>query len=156
MCANFSKQNISGDQAYVPRHTICFTSVQTNVAAVRIIRQWDEQTLQQHQRLMDWLSPSDFPEQHDIISRRVEGTRQWFLESAEFKARQPRAKEDPFLLWYSRCWQDHGSSDCDQQPLQRSAKRRHWRCGLVLQLEDTVEQSSVALLATLLKQLVQS
>jgi Cdc6-like AAA superfamily ATPase len=35
---------------------------------------------------MKWLSPTDFPaQQHDIITRRQEGTGQWFLESAEFK-----------------------------------------------------------------------
>jgi hypothetical protein len=34
---------------------------------------------------MEWLSPTDFPaQQHDIISRRQEGTGQWFLNSDEF------------------------------------------------------------------------
>lgn len=46
----------------------------------------DTQTLQQHKAIMEWLSPTDFPaQQHDIISRRQEGTAQWFLDSAEFK-----------------------------------------------------------------------
>jgi hypothetical protein len=35
---------------------------------------------------MDWLSPTDFPaQQHDIITRRQEGTGQWFVDSPEFK-----------------------------------------------------------------------
>jgi hypothetical protein len=35
---------------------------------------------------MQWLSPTDFPaQQHDIISQRVEGTGQWFLDSPKFK-----------------------------------------------------------------------
>ena len=35
---------------------------------------------------MEWLSPIDFPaQQHDIISRRQEGTGQWFLDTPEFK-----------------------------------------------------------------------
>jgi len=35
---------------------------------------------------MQWLSPTDFPaQQHDIISRRQEGTGQWFLDTREFK-----------------------------------------------------------------------
>ena len=35
---------------------------------------------------MQWLSPTDFPaQQHDIISRRQEGTGQWFLDCPQFK-----------------------------------------------------------------------
>jgi len=35
---------------------------------------------------MEWLSPADFPaQQHDIITRRQEGTGQWFLDTPEFK-----------------------------------------------------------------------
>jgi hypothetical protein len=35
---------------------------------------------------LGWLSPTDFPaQQHDIITRRQEGTGQWFLDSPEFK-----------------------------------------------------------------------
>lgn len=34
---------------------------------------------------MEWLSPTDFPtQQHDIITRRQEGTGQWFLDTPEF------------------------------------------------------------------------
>ena len=39
----------------------------------------DTQSLQQHHAIMEWLSPTDFPaQQHDIITRRQEGTGQWF------------------------------------------------------------------------------
>jgi Cdc6-like AAA superfamily ATPase len=42
---------------------------------------------QQHHNIMKWLSPTDFPaQQHDIITRRQEGTGQWFLDSPEFKS----------------------------------------------------------------------
>lgn len=35
---------------------------------------------------MEWLSPTDFPaQQQDIITRRQEGTGQWFLDSPKFK-----------------------------------------------------------------------
>jgi hypothetical protein len=47
----------------------------------------DVQSLQQHHDIMEWLSPTDFPaQQHDIITRRQEGTGQWFLGSPEFKS----------------------------------------------------------------------
>jgi hypothetical protein len=55
--------------------------LQVSTAAVR-----DAQSLQHHQEVVKWLSPTDFPaQQHDIISRRQEGTAQWFLDSAEFR-----------------------------------------------------------------------
>jgi Cdc6-like AAA superfamily ATPase len=48
--------------------------------------QLDTQKLQQHKTIVEWLSPIDFPaQQHDIITRRQEGTGQWFLDSPEFK-----------------------------------------------------------------------
>lgn len=62
--------------------------LQTDVAAVRDKQnlQWDAQKLQQHNTIMEWLSPTDFPaQQHDIITRRQEGTGQWFLDTPEFK-----------------------------------------------------------------------
>lgn len=44
------------------------------------------QSRQQHHAIMEWLSLTDFPaRQHDIITRREEGTGQWFLDSQEFK-----------------------------------------------------------------------
>ena len=56
-------------------------SLQASTTAVR-----DTQSLQHHRAIMEWLSPIDFPtQQHDIISRRQEGTAQWFVDSADFK-----------------------------------------------------------------------
>ncbi|KAL9082847.1 MAG: hypothetical protein Q9159_006137 [Coniocarpon cinnabarinum] len=46
----------------------------------------DSHAQQQHDLVMQWLSPIDFDaQQYDIISRRQDGTSQWFLDSPEFK-----------------------------------------------------------------------
>lgn len=43
------------------------------------------QDREQNDKLLKWISSTDFPSQlSDIISRRQEGTGQWFLESTEF------------------------------------------------------------------------
>jgi len=76
---------IKEDASYV-RNTL--PSLQTDVAMIRNKQnlQWDAQKLQQHNAIMQWLSPTEFPaQQHDIISRRQEGTGQWFLDTSEFK-----------------------------------------------------------------------
>jgi hypothetical protein len=66
--------------------------VKTDVLAVR-----KEQSLQHHQAVMKWLSPEDFAaQQHDIISRKEEGTGQWFLASVVFKAWQQGPKKTLF------------------------------------------------------------
>jgi len=49
-------------------------------------QQLDAQKFQQHAAILEWLSPTDFPtQQHDIITRREQGTGQWFIDSPEFK-----------------------------------------------------------------------
>ena len=56
-------------------------SLQMNIKTVI-----DEQSKQGHHTIMKWLSPTDFSaQQDDIITRREEGTGQWFLGSPKFK-----------------------------------------------------------------------
>lgn len=46
-----------------------------------------DQHNQEHQAILDWLTPVDYSPQHQgFISRRQEGTGQWFLRSPEFQA----------------------------------------------------------------------
>jgi hypothetical protein len=47
---------------------------------------WHQEN-QEWQAILNWLTPIDFvSQQHDFITRRQEGTGQWLLDSAEFKA----------------------------------------------------------------------
>jgi Cdc6-like AAA superfamily ATPase len=55
--------------------------LQASTDAVR-----DAQSLQYHQFVVEWFSQLEFSAQlHDIISRRQDGTAQWFLDSVEFR-----------------------------------------------------------------------
>lgn len=47
-----------------------------------------------HDKLMAWISPMDFPaQQSDFISRRQEGTGQWFLDAPEFNGWLSQSKK---------------------------------------------------------------
>ncbi|KFY05234.1 hypothetical protein O988_00146, partial [Pseudogymnoascus sp. VKM F-3808] len=62
-------------------------SVQTNTAATTstVRSLLENQDSQQYRVIIDWLSSTDFPaQQSDFISRRAEGTGQWFVASPKF------------------------------------------------------------------------
>ena len=51
------------------------------------LRQEKQEWQHKRQAILGWLTPIDFvSQQHDFITRRQEGTGQWLLDSAEFKA----------------------------------------------------------------------
>jgi DNA replication protein DnaC len=50
------------------------------------VRQDNQERRQEHQAIIDCLTPIDYaPQQSDFISRRQEGTGQWLLDSNEFQ-----------------------------------------------------------------------
>lgn len=52
-----------------------------------VVKLVQHQENQKHVEILKWLTPIDFvSQQHDFITRRQEGTGQWLLDSAEFKA----------------------------------------------------------------------
>jgi len=60
------------------------TSIPTIQSKLDTMRQ--DQNHAKHDKLVAWISPTDFPaQQSDFIGRRQEGTGQWFLDAPEFK-----------------------------------------------------------------------
>jgi hypothetical protein len=60
-------------------------------------RQDDRERHEEHETILDWLTPVDYaPQQSDFIARRQEGTGQWLLESQEFQ--EWRTKSDQTLF----------------------------------------------------------
>ncbi|KAI9861609.1 MAG: hypothetical protein M1813_005219 [Trichoglossum hirsutum] len=117
----------------------------------------DSQSLLQHDTIMEWLSPTDFPNlQHDIITRRQEGTGQWFLDSLEFK-RWLRGSDKTLF-----CPGIPGAGKTMIAAIAIDHLRRMARCDnigaayLFCNYKSQVDQSAQSLLAALLKQLVQS
>lgn len=59
------------------------THISTLQSGLDAIRQ--DENFAQHDKLMEWISPLNFPtQQSDFIARRQHGTGQWFLDAPEF------------------------------------------------------------------------
>jgi hypothetical protein len=147
---------VKKDTSFV-RDTI--PSLQTDVVAIQDVQnlQWDAQKLQQHDAIMHWLSPTDFPaQQHDIISRRQEGTGQWFLNSSQFKRWQQGSDKTLF------CPGIPGAGKTMMAAIAIDHLCRTILCDdvgvayLFNNYKAQTDQSALSLLAALLKQLVQS
>lgn len=106
---------------------------------------------------MKWLSPTDFPaQQHDIITRRQEGTGQWFLDSPKFKRWLQGSDKTLFCPGIPGAGKtmiaaiaiDHlcRTAGCDDIGV----------AYLFCNYKAQADQSALSLLAALLKQLVQS
>jgi len=107
--------------------------------------------------IMHWLSPTDFPaQQHDIISRRQEGTGQWFLDSSEFKRWLQGSDKTLF------CPGIPGAGKTMMAAIAIDHLCRTTLCDdigvayLFSNYKAQIDQSVPSLLAALLKQLVQS
>ncbi|KAF2192220.1 hypothetical protein K469DRAFT_716724 [Zopfia rhizophila CBS 207.26] len=69
-------QAIKDDTSFVRTHV---PVIQSGVDKIR-----QDQDSARHRRLLEWISPTDYPaQQSDIIKRRQEGTGQWFLDAPE-------------------------------------------------------------------------
>jgi hypothetical protein len=106
--------------------------------------------------MMQWLSPTDFPaQQHDIISRRQEGTGQWLLDSPEFKGWLQGAYQTLFCPGIPGAGKTMMAAIAIDY-LGRTAKADDGLAYLFCNYKSQLNQSLLSLLSALLKQLVQS
>ena len=106
---------------------------------------------------MTWLSPTDFLAlQHDIITRRQEGTGQWFLDSPEFKKWLQGSDRTLFCPGIPGAGKTMMAAIAIDY-LCRTTGRDDIRVAyLFCNYKAQADQSASSLLAALLKQLVQS
>jgi hypothetical protein len=137
------------------------SSVETNVAAIQNVQglQWDAKRLEQHKVVLQWLSPTEFAgQQHDIISRREEGTGQWFLDSPEFDAWQQGGDKTLFCPGIPGAGKTMVAAIAVDHLCKR-AREKNENIGisyLFCNYKAQLEQSAANFLAVVLKQLVQS
>jgi hypothetical protein len=133
-------------------------NVQMHIHTIQDIQrlQWDGQQLQQLQVVLAWLSPTDFPtQQHDIISRRQEGTGQWLLDSPEFKSWLQGPHRTLFCPGIPGAGKTMMAAIVVDY-LDRTAQADGGLAYLFCNYKSQVDQSVHGLLSALLKQLAQS
>lgn len=111
---------------------------------------------QQHHTIIKWLSPTDFQaQQHDIISRRQEGTGQWLLDSPEFRGWLQGGKRILFCPGMPGAGKTIIAAIAIDH-LGRLAQVSDGLAYLFCNYKSQANQSLYCLLSGLLKQLVQS
>lgn len=106
---------------------------------------------------MQWLSPIDFAaQQHDIISRKEDGTGQWFLGSAEFEAWQQGPNKTLFCPGIPGAGKTMIAAIAIDHLRKRVRSEDIGVAYLFCTYKAQLEQTSTALLAAVLKQLTQS
>jgi hypothetical protein len=126
-------------------------SIQASTTAIR-----DAQAIEHHQTIMQWLSPTDYPaQQHDIITRRQEGTGQWFLESPEFKEWLQGSNKTLFCPGIPGAGKTMMSAIAIDHICKTVWNESVGIAYLFCSYKSQVDQSALSLLSALLKQLLQ-
>jgi hypothetical protein len=134
-------------------------SVQADVTTIRKVQdsQQGVEQVRHHEAVLHWLSPIDFAaQQHDIIERKEKGTGQWFLDSAEFEAWQQGTSKTLFCPGIPGAGKTMVAAIAIEY-LCISAQSEDIGVAYVFcNYKTQAEQTSYALLASLLKQVTHS
>lgn len=115
-----------------------------------------EQDSARHQRILEWISPLDYPaQQRKIIKRKHEGTLQWFIEAPEMTRWLSEANGALFCPGIPGAGKTTAAATVIDH-LSKSVQNDS--CGLAYiygNYEALYDQSAYSMLAAILKQLVQ-
>ncbi|PSN59250.1 hypothetical protein BS50DRAFT_658884 [Corynespora cassiicola Philippines] len=107
-----------------------------------------------HYRLMEWISPTDYPaQQSDIIKRKQEGTGQWFLDAPEVARWQGEAKGTLFCPGIPGAGKTMVAAIAVDHLLKSTHNSSHGVAYVYCNYKE--EQDTSSMLAAILKQLVQ-
>ncbi|PSN58893.1 hypothetical protein BS50DRAFT_662991 [Corynespora cassiicola Philippines] len=113
-----------------------------------------EQDDAKHHRLMEWISPTDYPaQQSDIIKRKQEGTGQWFLDAPEVARWQGGAKSTLFCPGNPGAGKTMVAAIVIDHLLKSVQNSSHGVAYVYCNYKE--EQDTSSMLAAILKQLVQ-
>ncbi|KAF1935174.1 hypothetical protein EJ02DRAFT_416166, partial [Clathrospora elynae] len=110
----------------------------------------------EHRRLVDWISPTDYPaQQSDIIKRRQEDTGQWFLEAPQVARWLSEAKGTLFCPGIPGAGKTMVAAIAIDHLLKSAQNSSHGVAYVYCNYKAQAEQDSSSILAAILKQLVQ-
>ncbi|KAF1935332.1 ankyrin, partial [Clathrospora elynae] len=109
-----------------------------------------------HQRILEWISPTDYPaQQSDIIKRRQEGTGQWFLEAPEVVRWLHEAKATLFCPGIPGAGKTMIAAIAVDHLIKSAQSSSHGVAYVYCNYKAQAEQDASSMLAAILKQLVQ-
>ncbi|RYP77300.1 hypothetical protein DL769_003449 [Monosporascus sp. CRB-8-3] len=110
-----------------------------------------------HRRLVEWISPTDYPaQQSDIINRRQEGTCQWFLDAPEFAGWLSGSKQRLFCPGIPGAGKTMVAAIAIDHLLKTVQNSSIGVAYVYCNYKAQEEQGTTSLLAAILKQLVQA
>ncbi|XTI94186.1 hypothetical protein V2W45_1217397, partial [Cenococcum geophilum] len=110
-----------------------------------------------HRRLLEWVSPTDYPaQQSDIIKRRQEGTGQWFLDADEVAKWLSEAKATLFCPGIPGAGKIIVAAIAIDHLLKSVQNSSHGVAYVYCNYKAQKEQDASSMLAAILKQLVQA
>ncbi|KAF2804420.1 uncharacterized protein BDZ99DRAFT_491208 [Mytilinidion resinicola] len=133
--------------------------IRTHVSAIQtgIKRIQQDQDYARHRRLLEWLSPTDYPaQQSDIIERRQEGTGQWFLDAPEVARWLSEAKGTLFCPGIPGAGKTMVAAIAIDHLLRSVQNSLHGVAYVYCNYKAQKEQDACSMLAAILKQLVQA
>ncbi|RYP07260.1 hypothetical protein DL765_009212 [Monosporascus sp. GIB2] len=142
-------QAIRDDANFVRTHV---PAIQSGVDKIR-----QDQDYAKHRRLVEWISPTDYPaQQSDIIKHRQEGTCQWFLDSPEFAGWLGGSKRTLFCPGIPGAGKTMVAAIAIDHLLKTVRNSSVGVAYVYCNYKAQEEQDTTSLLAAILKQLVQA
>ncbi|KAF2786525.1 hypothetical protein K505DRAFT_289577, partial [Melanomma pulvis-pyrius CBS 109.77] len=134
------------------------TAIRTHIPAIHSgvdnIRQ--DQDYEKHCRLVEWISPTDYPaQQSDTIKRRQEGTGQWFLDAPEVAKWLSEPKGTLFCPGIPGAGKTMVAAIAIDYLLKLVRNSSHGVAYVYCNYKSQEEQDVSSMLAAILKQLVQ-
>lgn len=116
-----------------------------------------DQDSAEHRRLVEWISPTDYPaQQSDIIKRRQEGTGQWFLDAPEVVRWLSNPKGTLFCPGIPGAGKTMVAAIAIDHLLKSVQNSLHGVAYIYCNYKAQKEQDASSILAAILKQLVQA
>ncbi|EOA85575.1 uncharacterized protein SETTUDRAFT_169699, partial [Exserohilum turcica Et28A] len=129
----------------------------THLVRTHVDEIWQDKDAAKHRRILEWISPSDYPaQQSDIINRRQKGTGQWFLDAPQVATWLSEHQATLFCPGIPGAGKTMVAAIAIDQLLKSVQSGSHGVAYVYCNYKAREEQDTSRMLAAILKQLVQA